>query len=191
MRHINGVYRFLDGLVARFPELIIDNCASGGRRLDFEMMRRSAAYWHSDSCWDSKEYPRNVQAMTHGISDWLPLHGLGAAGTDTVALRSGMGACASYAIKFRDPAEVEMLRAHLDRYLPVRGLYAADYYPLTPWSTAPEQWLAFQFNDPQNVRVSFRPFAAIRRRKKNSRCACSALNRCNRMCSKTGTAWNP
>ena len=149
VRHINGVYRFLDGLVARFPELIIDNCASGGRRLDFEMMRRSAAYWHSDSCWDSKEYPRNVQAMTHGISDWLPLHGLGAAGTDTVALRSGMGACASYAIKFRDPAEVEMLRAHLDRYLPVRGLYAADYYPLTPWSTAPEQWLAFQFNDPQ------------------------------------------
>lgn len=149
VRHINGLYRFLDALVERFPELIIDNCASGGRRLDFEMMRRTVAYWQSDSCWDSKDYPRNVQAMTHGVSLWLPLHGLGAAGTDTAALRSGMGACASYAIKFRDPAEVEALRSYLNQYLPIRPLYAADYYPLTPWTADPGQWLAFQFNDPE------------------------------------------
>lgn len=147
VRHINGLYRFLDGLVERFPALIMDNCASGGRRLDFEMMRRMAAYWHSDSCWDSKDYPRNVQAMTHGVSLWLPLHGLGAASVDPVALRSGMGACGSFANKFRDPAEVEALRAHLDRYLPVRALFAGDYYPLTPWTVDKKEWLAFQFHD--------------------------------------------
>ncbi len=148
VRYVNGLYAYLDALRARFPKLILDNCASGGRRLDFEMMRRSVALWRSDSCWDSKEYPRNVQAMAHGLSLWLPLHGLGAASADVVALRSGMGACATFAINYRDPAAVAALREHLARYLPVRELFAADYYPLTPWGVEKTQWIAFQFHNP-------------------------------------------
>jgi alpha-galactosidase len=146
--HIAGLYDLLDGLAARHPGLVIDNCASGGRRLDFEMMRRSVALWRSDSCWDDKLYPRNAQAMTHGLSLWLPLHGLGAAAADPVALRSGMGACSAFAIDFRAPAAVQALRTHLDRFLRTRRLYAADFHPLTPWSIDPRQWLAFQFHDP-------------------------------------------
>lgn len=150
VRYINGLYDYLDDLNTwERPELIIDNCASGGRRLDFEMMRRSVALWRSDSCWDSKDFPRNVQAMTHGLSLWLPFHGLGATGVDAVSLRSGMGACASFAINYRDPSAVEQLRRHLARYLPIRALYAEDYYPLTPWSTDPARWLAFQFHNPK------------------------------------------
>ena len=76
VRYINGLYDFLDELARRHPGLILDNCASGGRRLDFEMMRRCVVLWRSDSCWDAKSFPRNVQAMTHGLSHWLPLHGL-------------------------------------------------------------------------------------------------------------------
>ncbi|MBN2310001.1 MAG: alpha-galactosidase, partial [Candidatus Hydrogenedentes bacterium] len=34
MRYIDGLYRFWDELVARNPALTIDNCASGGRRID-------------------------------------------------------------------------------------------------------------------------------------------------------------
>ena len=86
--------------------------------------------------------------MTHGLSLWLPLHGLGAAATDAVALRSGMGACASFAINFRDPRSVAALRQHLDRYLKVRPLFTKDYYPLTPWNDDPTRLLAFQFHDP-------------------------------------------
>ncbi|MBL7038614.1 MAG: alpha-galactosidase [Pirellulaceae bacterium] len=148
VRYINGLYDFLDELARRHPGLILDNCASGGRRLDFEMMRRCVVLWRSDSCWDAKSFPRNVQAMTHGLSHWLPLHGLGARTTDDVALRSGMGACASFAVNFRDPKAVATIRKHLDRYLKVRPLFATDYYPLTEWSDNPEKWLAFQFHDP-------------------------------------------
>ena len=148
IRYINGLYDYLDELTRRHPGLILDNCASGGRRLDFEMMRRSEVLWRSDSCWGLKEFPRNVQAMTHGLSLWLPLHGLGAAATDDIALRSGMGACASFAINYRDPTAVAALRRHLDRYLPIRAHFAADYYPLTPWSDDSTRWLAFQFHDP-------------------------------------------
>ena len=147
VRYITGLYEFLDELARRHPDLILDNCASGGRRLDFEMMRRSVVLWRSDSCWGDKTFPRNVQAMTHGLSLWLPLHGLGAHTTGDVALRSGMGACGSFAINFHDPDAVAALRKHLKQYLKVRSLFTADFYPLTDWSDDPSRWLVFQFHD--------------------------------------------
>lgn len=46
--YINGLYRFWDALLEEFPDLVIDMCASGGRRLDFETMRRGVSYCSSD-----------------------------------------------------------------------------------------------------------------------------------------------
>ena len=169
VRHVTGLYAFLDELARRHPDLILDNCASGGRRLDFEMMRRCVALWRSDSCWGEMAFPRNVQAMTHGLSLWLPLHGLGAAATDDTALRSGMGCCASFAINFRDADAVEALRRHLQRYLKVRPLFSRDFYPLTPWSDDPATTLAFQFHDPESGEGIVQIFRARPRRNSSGR----------------------
>ena len=46
--HIQGYYRFWDTLVARNPGLLIDSCASGGRRNDLETMRRSVTLHYTD-----------------------------------------------------------------------------------------------------------------------------------------------
>jgi alpha-galactosidase len=146
IRHINGLYTFLDELARRHPSLILDNCAAGGRRLDFEMMRRSIVLWRSDSTWGAKTFPQNVQAMTHGLSYWLPLHGLGAAATDDLALRSGMGACGGFSINYRDPKAVLALRKYLERYLEIRPLFTGDYYPLTAHSLDKKDWIAWQFH---------------------------------------------
>jgi alpha-galactosidase len=148
IRHINGLYVFLDELARRHPELILDNCAAGGRRLDFEMMRRCIVLWRSDSTWGDKTFPQNVQAMTHGLSLWLPLHGLGAAATDELTLRSGMGACGGFSINYRNPKAVAALRKHLDSFLKVRPLYTGDFYPLTPHSLDTTSWIAWQFHRP-------------------------------------------
>jgi alpha-galactosidase len=145
IRHINGLYTFLDELARRHPSLILDNCAAGGRRLDFEMMRRCIVLWRSDSTWGAKTFPQNVQAMTHGLSYWLPLHGLGAAATDDLALRSGMGACGGFSINYRDPKAVLALRKYLDRYLKIRPIFTGDYYPLTAHSLDKKDWIAWQF----------------------------------------------
>ena len=145
IRHINGLYAFLDELARRHPSLILDNCAAGGRRLDFEMMRRCIVLWRSDNTWGHETFPRNVQAMTHGLSHWLPLHGLGAAATDNLALRSGMAACGGFSINFRNPKAVAALRKHLDRYLKVRPIYTGDFYPLTPHTLENNHWIAWQF----------------------------------------------
>ncbi len=146
IRHINGLYDFLDELARRHPDLILDNCAAGGRRLDFEMMRRCIVLWRSDNTWGHETFPQNVQAMTHGLSHWLPLHGLGAAATDDLALRSGMGACGGFSINYRNPKAVAALRKHLDSYLKVRPIYTGDYYPLTSHTLDTTSWIAWQFH---------------------------------------------
>jgi alpha-galactosidase len=146
IRHINGLYAFLDELARRHPDLILDNCAAGGRRLDFEMMRRCIVLWRSDNTWGHESFPQNVQAMTHGLSHWLPLHGLGAAAIDDLSLRSGMGACGGFSINYRDPHAVAALRKHLDYYLRIRPIYTGDYYPLTPHSLDKNTWIAWQFH---------------------------------------------
>jgi alpha-galactosidase len=146
VEYINGLYSFLDDLQKKHPELIIDGCAAGGRRLDFEMLRRSVVLWRSDSCWGDQEYPRNVQAMTMGLSRWLPLHGLGSASSSTESLRSGLGSCGSFAINYNDSNAVLSLRQHLERYLTIRHVFSGDFYPLTKWTLNPDEPLAFQFH---------------------------------------------
>ncbi len=146
IRHINGLYAFLDELARRHPGLILDNCAAGGRRLDFEMMRRCVVLWRSDNTWGHETFPQNVQAMTHGLSHWLPLHGLGAAATDDLALRSGMGACGGFSINYRNPKAVAALRKHLESYLKVRPIFTGDYFPLTPHSLDKTSWIVWQFH---------------------------------------------
>ncbi len=47
-RHITGLYTFLDDMRARFPNILQENCASGGRRIDIEMIARAHTYCRSD-----------------------------------------------------------------------------------------------------------------------------------------------
>ncbi|MDO4587914.1 MAG: alpha-galactosidase [Planctomycetia bacterium] len=47
-KHIEGLYKFLDDMRAKFPNILQENCASGGRRLDIEMISRAHSYCRSD-----------------------------------------------------------------------------------------------------------------------------------------------
>lgn len=44
IRHIEGLYAYWDSLLVRFPNLIIDNCSSGGRRIDLETISRTPLF---------------------------------------------------------------------------------------------------------------------------------------------------
>ncbi|MBQ9431677.1 MAG: alpha-galactosidase [Kiritimatiellae bacterium] len=47
-KHIAGLYQLWDSLKKRFPDLLIENCASGGRRIDIETIARSHSYCRTD-----------------------------------------------------------------------------------------------------------------------------------------------
>ncbi|MCW1925792.1 alpha-galactosidase [Luteolibacter arcticus] len=48
-RQIKGTYRFFDRIRERLPELVIENCASGGHRLEPSMLARTAMSSFSDA----------------------------------------------------------------------------------------------------------------------------------------------
>jgi hypothetical protein len=91
--HINALYRIWDGLLSRFPHLIIDNCASGGRRNDIELLRRSMPLWRSDYQCPANHDPEVVQCHTVSYNSFLPYSGSGSGRYyDTYRFRSAMGA---------------------------------------------------------------------------------------------------
>ncbi|MBI3920408.1 MAG: alpha-galactosidase, partial [Armatimonadetes bacterium] len=69
IRWVEGLYAFWDELLRRFPHLMIDNCASGGRRIDLETLSRSVPLWRTDYPGD----PLGKQCHTYGIAAWVPL----------------------------------------------------------------------------------------------------------------------
>ncbi len=48
LRYMNNLYRLLDELRVRFPDVWFENCSSGGGRVDGEMLRRMDINWTSD-----------------------------------------------------------------------------------------------------------------------------------------------
>ena len=48
MRHEKAYLAWLDGVFARYPELIIENCSSGGMRIDYAMLSRYSIQSTSD-----------------------------------------------------------------------------------------------------------------------------------------------
>ena len=74
--YVTNHYRFLDYLTENIEGLIIDNCASGGKRLDLEMVFRSIPFWRSDyNCAVHSDLFEATQSQTYGISFWLPVSG--------------------------------------------------------------------------------------------------------------------
>ena len=71
IKHIMGLYRLWDTLLSRFPNLVIDNCASGGRRIDIETLSRSIAFFRSDyQCEFNSHAEKGVkEGATLSISD--------------------------------------------------------------------------------------------------------------------------
>lgn len=72
IRYIENLYGVLDTLRERFPALVIENCASGGRRIDLETLRRS----HSDWMSDHSQSEAIIRYHLHGACHWLPANHL-------------------------------------------------------------------------------------------------------------------
>ena len=77
-KYIAGLYIFWDTLRERFPHLVIENCASGGRRLDFEAVSRSHSYCRTDFAIGHRNGPlqvRDVQNVTLNTLAYQPFQG--------------------------------------------------------------------------------------------------------------------
>jgi alpha-galactosidase len=159
IRHIEGLYAFWDYLLNRFPDAIIDNCASGGRRIDFESIKRSAPLWRTDYHYGE---PIGYQCHTYGLNFYLPLTGTGVDKSDSFTFRSSLGTSVVYNWKITDGASsfYEMQRCQKE-FNEVRPYFYEDFYPLTTVDdmTSDKIWLAYQLHrlsDNSGYIVAFR-----------------------------------
>jgi alpha-galactosidase len=143
IRHVTGYLAYWDELRRRHPEMLIDTCASGGRRNDLETLRRAVPLWRSDYPFE----PTAMQDQTYGIALWIPYFGTAVNSDDPYVFRSQMVPGVGIGVE-PDSKEInyERLLRLLAQWRTVANDYYGDFYPLTSYSTANDVWMAWQFD---------------------------------------------
>jgi len=148
IRYIEGLYAFWDSLLVRFPNLVIDNCASGGRRIDLETVSRSSPLWRSDYGYGE---PNGYQNHTYGLNFYLPLHGTGLFNSSEYDFRSSMSSSLVLLWDIHSSnSSIPRMQKCMDDFKRLRPYYYGDYYPLTRVEglLRDDSWLAYQLNRP-------------------------------------------
>jgi len=149
IRHIEGLYALWDRILAAHPGILIDNCASGGRRIDLESLRRSVPLWRSDYLMEQvppeMDIPNQIQGW--GLGHWVSDH-LGWVKTfDAYAARSTLS---TGFMAYRDLPMDEHAPEHADAVAAVaenkrlRPLLAEERIDLIAPDLEKEAWLAYQ-----------------------------------------------
>ncbi len=175
MRFVEGLYKFWDDLRARIPGLMIDNCASGGRRLELETLKRSIVLWRTDYNCFPYVTTEVTQSHTFGIAHWIPANSTSPVvkGIDDYQCRSALssGAVLS-ADEFGQAQALEetnkWLKLRVAEAKRCRPYFYGDFYPLTQGNWSNDAWLAFATFLPdkeEGVIIAFRrekcPLSAI------------------------------
>jgi len=73
---IQGLYEVLDTLRKKYPNLIIENCASGGNRMDLGILKRTHIFWVHDDSYTSylvrfHFFGASLEFPAHYINSWV------------------------------------------------------------------------------------------------------------------------
>lgn len=145
-KHVAGHLQYWRDILAANPDLLIDTCASGGRRLDVETLSLSVPLLRSDLVRPQ----RAEQCHTYGLAYWLPTYGTqspaNTASEDGYTMRSAFTPLFCYPV---NPEDATLDWADVDRvteeWEDVRDHYYGDYYPLTTYSSDDTGWMAWEF----------------------------------------------
>lgn len=147
--HIQGLYAMWDDLLKRHPGLVIDNCASGGRRIDLEMISRSIAMWRSDSQCCGQPMPIQDQVQTSGLCLYVPTNSAALWSFDHYEWRSVATTGGNLSMDYRTPGfDEKAAKRAIAEAKDLRPYWTGDYYPLVKISSDEAQWCAWQFDRP-------------------------------------------
>ena len=186
IRFVEGMYRLWESLQARFPGLIIDNCASGGRLLDVETSMRAIPLLRSDMC--CRPSPLAMQNEVLMLSKYLPYHQGGSWEESAYFMRSsfttGIGTNFAFLTDIIDPEKEERsmryvtypshlatelkflgefrperVTAAMKDVLRLREYWNGDFTALTPPSDSKADWTAYTLHlaeEGRGVALAFR-----------------------------------
>jgi alpha-galactosidase len=158
--HVQGYLKYWDDLLARNPGLWIDSCASGGRRNDLETMRRAVPLHYSDYGYG---YHPIKLSFHQTLFEWLPYFkdvtlswdvdkpGRFDKQVDSYAYHCALAPMLALGLDIkRDDYDFAESRKMIAVWRRAAGLILyGDYYPQTPFHRTPDQWVAWQFDSPE------------------------------------------
>lgn len=135
--HVRGLYRLLAALRERYPQMAIENCAGGARRLDAEMLTRADAHWMDDRTVPAARVRHHLQVLSAIVPPQALLSYLmgnedeSLTGSRDLALlaRSRMPGTFGLTLDFRtvDAGTSRGLATQIDAYKQLRALRGAPF----------------------------------------------------------------
>jgi alpha-galactosidase len=152
IRHVMGLYKMWDEILAKYPNIFIDNCASGGRRIDLETNTRAIPVWRSDYNDNNsmRGDPLADQGMTMGLATFAPINTGPAWRSDPYYWR-----CASSTspIGYWDLRpknySIDECRQAIAESRKLRQYALGDYWQLTENNLDLRQWAGWQYHRPE------------------------------------------
>jgi alpha-galactosidase len=157
IRYIEGVYSVSDWLRKRHPETLVEDCASGGNRIDFEMMRRRDTFWISDETMDPAIVRFHLEGLNwfmsgapQMVSFTLPTPWHKDYDLPDINFQSFFGGAFGFAGRIDEwPGTfLDRARKNVEVFKKLRGFLDGDYYPLLPQAQDLAAWSAWQFDAP-------------------------------------------
>ena len=149
--HIRGVWHVWDETRRRHPNVVFENCSSGGRRIDLGTLRRAHCNFTSDQFRDKHVIryqfsgantvlpgDRIVNAICKGLDSYSDY--------DWHANFAGM-ICMGEGVDYWPDELKRQARRHLEVYRSLRRFLGEDYYPLFPQPQTLREWDGWQFHD--------------------------------------------
>lgn len=162
IKYIEGLYHFWDALLDRFPNLMIDCCASGGNRIDLETCCRCVFCWRSDTgCSPETEtYKSSLwnQNQNLALSQYIVYHGIAAWDAVAYDVRSALsnGIAPNFDV-FNRNCDFDYLKKVFEECSRLRKYWEEDFYPLTDADLMENHWSICQFGNRDNgVMIIFR-----------------------------------
>lgn len=149
-----GYLAYWDELIRRHPDMMIDACASGGRRNDLESLSRGIPFWKTD--YFGSDY-QGKPAMHQALFAWFPYFcsavwegSMPAPETIEYALKNTF--VPMFHAFYQEDGEQMTAENLTAEHIPLirlwektKEFYFGDYYPLFPWSRDDGHWSGWQF----------------------------------------------
>jgi alpha-galactosidase len=160
--YCTGYLRLWDRILKENPGIVIDSCASGGRRNDLETLRRALPLHKTD-------YNYGDLATKHGfhhtLFQWMPFFGSmnwpGDQGDVYYQRSSLLMSFHGSENVFEDSFDFRILKEWMQEWRETAHCMYGDYYALTPFSRNEHDWIGWQFNLPESgegmVQMFMRP----------------------------------
>ena len=131
MKYVEGLYAYWDRIATSWPDSLMEECASGGHRMDLETLMRMHIHQKTDYWFDDQA----DQTAIFGLSQYLPNNVIVAHlnNLDTYSFHSTMASslCLGWIADGKD-FDSRRGKKLIDRYKEVRHLLVGAWYPLLP-----------------------------------------------------------